>query len=161
MRARKYTTQYRPIGHFHRRRPGWATTSVAIYLLQNICIRVSCVTKEQLVVYFEECIRGVLRRVKTPRTEVREHDFAGRVLREAQGGRLPEVGIENQITVRLGTPDLLKFCKLSLHSSCRLTATLCRQWTYASTIQMHCPHHQFRPTGYWSPIRIWYVLRHA
>lgn len=101
VRARKCTTQYRPIVHFHRRRPGWATTSVATDLLQNICIRVSCVTKAQLVVYFEGYMGGGLHRLKTQRTEVREHDFAGIVVRGAQGGRLQEVGIRKQLHLEL------------------------------------------------------------
>ena len=77
-------------------------TSVAIYLLQNICIRVSLFTKEQLPVYFEEGIGGVLRRVRTQRSEVREHDFAGIVVRGVQGGQLQEVGIGKQLHLDLG-----------------------------------------------------------
>lgn len=96
------TRKYRPIGHFHRRRPDWATTSVAIYLLENICIGVSRGTKEQLVVHFEECIGGALCRIETQSTEVREHDFAGMIVRGAQGGRFQEVGIEKQLHLDVG-----------------------------------------------------------
>ena len=100
--------------------------------------------------------------MKIQRTGVREHEFAGVVVTGAQGDQLQEVGIEKQLHLDYGTTDLLKFCEVSLHSCwLRLTATHSRLWTNASTIQINCPDHHFRPAGYWPPIRIQYVLRQA